>query len=195
MTDAAIVRLGTDLRSGIVTEGRIENEPRGFLVTWIEWDSDFRRNLRSNESIVRDDTSPASVIEAMVQAIKTGDDKTWTSLFAPWKVMSGKGGRTIIDLSYSADASRFMSDWERSRRLIMGEVFDARVERVELVKRVLERSAENGLPNVDQVVVRVDHYGLFDGEYRTFQNVNVHRQWLLQRLDEGPWRITSIQGL
>jgi hypothetical protein len=47
MTDAAIVRLGTDLRSGIVTEGRIENEPRGFLVTWIEWDSDFRRNLRS----------------------------------------------------------------------------------------------------------------------------------------------------
>jgi hypothetical protein len=36
---------------------------------------------------------------------------------------------------------------------------------------------------------------LFDGEYRTFQNVNVHRQWVLQRLDEGPWRITSIHGL
>ena len=88
-----------------------------------------------------------------------------------------------------------MSDWERSRRLITSEVYDARVERVERVTRVLERTGDNGLPNVDQVVVWVDHYGLFDGEYRTFQNVNVHRQWVLQRLDEGPWRITSIQGL
>jgi hypothetical protein len=146
-------------------------------------------------SIVRDDTSPASVIEAMIQAVKTGDDQTWVSLFAPWKVMSGRGGRTIIDPSYSSDTSRFMSDWERSRRLIMGEVYDARVEKVEKVKRVLERSSDNGLPNVDQVVVWVDHYGLFDGEYRTFQNVNVHRQWVLQRLDDGPWRITSIQSL
>jgi len=151
--------------------------------------------LSAFASIVRDDTSPASVIEAMIQAIKTGDDKTWTSLFAPWKVMSGKGGRTIIDPSYSADTSRFMSDWERSRRLIMGEVYDARVDKVEKVRRVLERSTENGLPNVDQVVIWVDHYGLFDDEYRAFQNINVHREWTLQRLDEGPWRITSIQSL
>jgi hypothetical protein len=151
--------------------------------------------LSSFAAIVRDDTSPARVIEAMIQAIKTGDDATWASLFGPWKVMSGKGGRTIIDPSYSADTSRFMSDWERSRRLIMGEVYDARVEKVGTVQRVLEHSDDNGLPNVDQVVVWVDHYGLFDGEYRTFQNVNVHRHWVLQRLDEGPWRITSIHGL
>jgi hypothetical protein len=151
--------------------------------------------LSSFAAIVRDDSSPARVIEAMIQAIKTGDDATWASLFGPWKVMSGKGGRTIIDPSYSADTSRFMSDWERSRRLIMGEVYDARVEKVGTVQRVLEHSDDNGLPNVDQVVVWVDHYGLFDGEYRTFQNVNVHRHWVLQRLDEGPWRITSIHGL
>jgi hypothetical protein len=151
--------------------------------------------LSAFASIARDDTSPGSVIAAMIQAVKTGDDKTWVSLFAPWKVMSGTGGRTIIDPSYSADTSRFMPDWERSRRLIMGEVYDARVERVEKTTRVLERSAENGLPNVDQVVVWVDHYGFFDGEYRTFQNINVRRRWVLQRLDEGPWRITSIQGL
>jgi len=151
--------------------------------------------LSSFTAIERDDTSPASVVEAMLQAIKNGDDATWTGLFAPWKVLSGSGGRTVIDPSYSADTSRFMSDWERSRRLIMGEVYDARVERVEQPKRVLAHTADNGLPNVDQVIVWVDHYGLFDGEYRTFQNVNVHRQWVLQRLDEGPWRITSIQGL
>lgn len=151
--------------------------------------------LASFTAIVRDDSSPARVIEAMIHALKTGDDETWASLFAPWKVLSGKGGRTIIDPSYSADSSRFMSDWERSRRLIMGEVYDARVERVDKITRVLQRDGDNGLPNVDQVVVWVDHYGMFDGEYRTFQNVNVHRQWVLQRLDEGPWRITSIQSL
>ena len=151
--------------------------------------------LSSVPEFARDDRSPASVITAMIQALKSGDDETWTSLFAPWRVLSGSGGRTIIDPSYSADRSRFMSDWERSRRLIMGEVYDARVERVERVRRVLEHSAGNGLPNVDEVVVWVDHYGLFDGEYRTFQNTTVHRQWVLQRLDEGPWRITSIQGL
>jgi hypothetical protein len=179
-------------------------EPLGALVGQDEVFIDLRTSparfageeaLSSFAAIVCDDTSPASVIEAMIQAIKTGDDETWTSLFAPWKVMSGKGGRTIIDPSYSADTSRFMSDWERSRRLIMGEVYDARVERVERVQRVLERDRDNGLPNVDQVVVWVDHYGLFDGEYRAFQNVNVHRKWVLQRLDEGPWKITSIQGL
>jgi hypothetical protein len=151
--------------------------------------------LSSFTAITRDDASPASVVEAMIHAIKTGDDATWTSLFAPWRVLSGGGGRTIIDPAYSADTSRFMSDWERSRRLIMGEVYDARVERVEKTRRVIERTADNGLPAVDQVVVWVDHYGLFDGEYRTFQNVNIHRQWVLQRLDDGPWRITNIQSL
>jgi hypothetical protein len=77
----------------------------------------------------------------------------------------------------------------------MGEVYDARVETVEKVQRVLERDADHGLPSVDQVVVWVDHYGLFDGEYRTFQNINVRRRWVLQRLDDGPWRITTIQSL
>jgi hypothetical protein len=179
-------------------------EPLGALVGQDEMFADLRTSppafagedsLSSFAAIARDDTSPASIVAVMIQAIKAGDDKAWASTFASWKVTSGRGGRTIIDPSYNADLSRFTSDWERSRRLIMGEVFDARVERVEKVQRVIEGNTENGLPNVDQAVVWVDHYGLFDGEYRVFQNVTVHRRWVLQRLDEGPWRITTIQSL
>jgi len=142
-----------------------------------------------------DDGSPASVIEAMVAALKLGDEDTWRSLFAPWRVASGSGGRTIIDIAYAMHPGLYASDWERSRRLIMGEVHDARVERVERARRILSRDVDNGLPDVDQVVVWLDHFGLFDGEHRAYQNVNVHRRWVLQRLDDGPWRIVSIQSI
>ncbi len=87
----------------------------------------------------------------------------------------------------------FTREWDRSRFLIMGEVHDARVHRVERVRRILERDAGAGLPQVEQAVVWVDHDGLFDGEHRGFQNVN--RRWVLERLDQGPWRIVSIQSL
>src|SRR5262245_215606 len=42
---------GTDVRSGIHTDALLENDPRGFAVTWIDWDSDFRRALRFNDLI------------------------------------------------------------------------------------------------------------------------------------------------
>jgi len=143
----------------------------------------------------RDDTSPRNVIEAMIFAVKTGDEKTWVSLFANWRVVGGPGGRTMIDPSYVPGPSYYSSYWERSRRLIMKEVYDTRVDYVEEPRRVLAGNETNGLPNVDQVMVWVDHYGFFDGEYRTFQNINVNRRWLLQRLNEGPWKIVSAQSL
>ena len=52
MSDPVTIKLGDELRSGIQTDGRIEAEPRGFQVTWIDWDSDFRRQLRINDLIV-----------------------------------------------------------------------------------------------------------------------------------------------
>ena len=58
----------------------------------------------------------------------------------------------------------------------MGEVHDARVCSVERVRRILAQDAGAGVPDVNQVVVWLDHYGLFDGEHRVFQNVNVNLQ-------------------
>jgi hypothetical protein len=48
---------------------------------------------------------------------------------------------------------------------------------------------------VEAVQALVNHIGRFDGEFRTFVGYNLHRQWELQRLDEGPWRIVSPQGI
>jgi len=150
--------------------------------------------LAAFDDVPRDDLQPARVLTALVHAIKMGDDVTWRSLFAPWRVMS-QNGRPMLDMGYATQASMFAREWDRSRFLIMGEVHDVRVDRVERVRRVLEADAGAGIPAVDQVVAWVAHYGLFDGEHRVFQNVNVNRRWVLERLDGGPWRIVSIQSL
>ena len=63
------------------------------------------------------------------------------------------------------------------------------------VRRVIEGLPENALPAIDQVTCLVDHVGSFDGEYRVFMTSFVHRRWVLQRRDEGPWRIAEAQSL
>lgn len=146
------------------------------------------------EPIALDASAPERVIEAMIRAVKMGDEKTWHSLFADWRVVTGAGGRDTIDAAYVPRPAVFADYWERSRKNILGEVLDARVERVEPVKRVLERS-DGDLPQVEQVRVWVDHFGRFDGEVRAFRNLSVNREWILQRLDGGPWKIVSLQNL
>ncbi|HKU49126.1 MAG TPA: hypothetical protein VJP79_04185 [Nitrososphaera sp.] len=150
--------------------------------------------LSSFEPITLDASAgPEQVIEAMISAVKLGDDKTWQGLFADWQIVTGAGGREAIDFAYVPRPSVFADLWEQSRKNILGEVLDARVERVEQVKRVLERSSD--LPEVEQVRVWVDHFGKFDSEVRAFKNLYVNREWLLQRLDGGPWKIVTLQHL
>jgi hypothetical protein len=48
---------------------------------------------------------------------------------------------------------------------------------------------------VEEVSVRVDHVGRFDDGFRTFAGAQLHRNWTLERLDDGPWRITSGQPI
>src|SRR5207248_3032846 len=104
-------------------------------------------------------------------------------------------GRPIIDSGYNASPGVIGYEWEGSRRLIMDKVYDARVASVDRVQRILTRDPALGLPDVDQVTVWVDHVGLFDGEYRVFVNADVHREWLLQRANGNPWKISSVQHL
>jgi hypothetical protein len=152
------------------------------------------QRLSSFEPIVLDASAgPGQVIEVMIRAVKLGDDKTWRSLFADWRIVAGAGGRETIDFAYAPRTSGFADVWERSRKNILGEVLDARVERVEPVKRVLERSSD--MPEVEQVRVWVDHFGRFDSEVRAFKNLYVNREWVLQRLDGGPWKIVTLQHL
>ncbi len=145
--------------------------------------------------IMHDDASPVSVMEGMIQAVKTGNEAAWRGSFAPWRTVAGGRDRTIIDFTYVTDTRMFASSWDLSRRCITGKVYDVRVSHLEKVRRVFARADGNGLPDVDQVVAWIDHYGLFESEYRTFQQAGVNRRWVLQRLDGGPWKIVTIQSL
>ena len=54
------------------------------------------------------------------------------------------------------------------------------------------RTAGEDAPRlVQEVRVLVNHIGKVDSEFRTFAGSMLHRRWDLQRLDDGPWRITS----
>ena len=79
--------------------------------------------------------------------------------------------------------------------MITENVYDVRLASLGPVRRVVEAAGDAGRPAVDQVVCFVDHVGCFDGEYRTFMTSFVHRRWVLQRRDNGPWRITETQSL
>lgn len=72
---------------------------------------------------------------------------------------------------------------------------DVRVARVHRPCTVMSGKEFEGAPRVEQVIVEMDPIGFFDGEYRSFKDIEVHRVWTLQRVNGGPWRITSVQGI
>ena len=49
------------------------------------------------------------------------------------------------------------------------------------------------MPEVEEIDVFLDHFELVDEKYVSFLDVNVRRKWTLQRLNQGPWRITTVQ--
>ncbi len=77
----------------------------------------------------------------------------------------------------------------------MGECYEARIEKSGRARRIVNKDARGGSPDVDEVTIFVDHFGLFKGEYRSFNGSKVNRIWRLQRLDGGPWKIASLQHL
>ena len=143
--------------------------------------------------MLKDDASPAQVMDAMIDAVKLAHRKAWMDLFATWRAFLYWENHVAFDPSYMPRGS-FPGAWKQSRRLISGRVYDVRVDKVSTVRRIIEKDAEVGLPAVDEVDVFADHYELRDdGKYGTFLDVNVSRKWTLQRLDKGPWRITTVQ--
>jgi hypothetical protein len=139
-----------------------------------------------------DSASPRQVMDAFVAALKSGDVQIWKGLFAPWRAENWKEEGVIYYPFYEIQVD---NDWVNARRSILDRVYDARVVYQSEARHVLTGKEFPKAPVIDEVMVELDHIGLFDGEYRSFTDVTVHRTWLLQRRDGGPWRIASVQGI
>lgn len=144
---------------------------------------------------IAETADPRQVIEAMIHYIKVGDMKAWKKLFATWQIYTDWDGPPYMDMAYWMPDESYQNAWEKSRRLVLKDVYDARVIHVSPAKVVVKEKPATGIPQVEQVKVIIDHIGYFDGEYRSFSSLYVHRQWILQRLDNGPWKIKELQGL
>ena len=128
----------------------------------------------------------------MIDAIKWGDESLWRSLFAESEVWIENGR---IGYSPQRSSGGMSENWIRSRRLILESVFDVRVAFVGAVQVLVTPEMMKSAPKVEQVRVDIRHVGLFDGTYRSFVNINVHPVWVLQRINNGAWRIVSNQEL
>lgn len=144
---------------------------------------------------IAETADPRQVIETMIHYIKVGDMKAWKKLFATWQIYAEWDGPPYMDMTYWMPDESYQNAWEKSRRLILKDVYDVRVTYVSPIKVTVNENQTTGIPNVEQAKVIVDHIGYFDGEHRSFSNLYVHRQWILQRLDEGSWKIKELQGL
>lgn len=146
----------------------------------------------ANLKLPPNNASPRQVIETMIQAIKWGDENLWKSLFAESEVWVENGR---VGYSPQRSTSSMEQDWIRSRRLILESVFDVRVAFVSEPRILITPQVIKSAPTVEEVRVDVRHVGQFEGVYRSFVSINVHPVWLLQRINNGPWRIISAQEL
>ncbi|NPC71063.1 hypothetical protein HPP05_15030 [Corallococcus exiguus] len=139
-----------------------------------------------------DDASPREVLTAMISAVKRGDQETWNGLFADWRAVPD-ADRPIYYPVWTWNGRD--SEWVRSRQLLLNKVLDARVRWMGDVRVVIQGDEAPGLQRIEEVELEVDHVGLFEGQTRTFNSVDVRRRWTVQRRNGGPWRITSEQSL
>jgi hypothetical protein len=131
-------------------------------------------------------------MQALINALKWGDQKLWSSLFAESQAWIDEKNR----VRYSLRSTNNMNDdWLRSRRLILEPVFDVKIVFVSDPEVILAGTEFAGAPRIEQVSVELRHIGRFDNKYSAFVDLNVHPLWMLQRINNGAWRIISEQGI
>jgi hypothetical protein len=154
-----------------------------------------------------DQASPEDVLLAAFDALKFGDMDAWLACYAPWQIR----GHYERDFSYAwVDRTGVtMSEisgttaWQKARQRVLDDVYDIEIARIGPVSKVFDAddqpSSGHGvapIPRiVQQVTIVVNHIGRDGDEYRTFGGSFLHRKWQLQRLDDGPWRISISQAI
>jgi hypothetical protein len=150
-----------------------------------------------------DAAAPGDVLMTAFEAMKMGDVETWLKCYATWMVRSWheKGDSYLyVDRTWDVMSERgSASTWDNARRRLIDDVYGVEVARVGPVRTVFDaatqpdnRRTSGDAPRlVQEVRVLVNHIGRVNGQFRTFATGMLHRRWELQRLDDGPWRITS----
>jgi hypothetical protein len=141
---------------------------------------------------LRPDMAPTEVFRQFVNALKLGDQDLWQSFFASWSCdPTGIGDQRVYDAEGGPVPNAHNLDYVIARRVIMSSVYDVRVVTEGPPKPIYGKDGTR----VEMVVLDVDPVGFFDGEYRAFRSVDVHRIWHMQRVNGGPWKIVSDQGI
>jgi hypothetical protein len=145
--------------------------------------------------VVRDDLTPAEVMQSLVTALELNAQPIWEGFFAIWSCDPTGDGRHTYVAGNGLPPQSLERLWTHARKMILTTVYDVRVARVGKTRVLLAGGETPGGPRVEAVTLEMDPVGLFEGEYRAFKDVNVHRMWDLQRVNDGPWRITSEHGI
>lgn len=148
--------------------------------------------LKPRTALPPAEASPRDVLECLIDCIKAGDLTVWRQLFADWLVRSNHDGTPQVCYRMQRPTD---DDFERSRASFAGRLWDARVAWIGEPRVVTRGDEFPGASRVEEVEAELQHIGKFDGEYRGFLDVTVHRWWTLQRIDNGPWRIATLQGI
>jgi hypothetical protein len=149
---------------------------------------------------------PDDVMRAYVDAIKRADNKTWRACYADWKVrqtFDQDDTWKYVDRNWFTINDRYAASlWDKSRQRVLTDVHDVEVGSVSeptIVYDAAQMPSDVSDPEdpkiVKEVQILMNHVGLFETGYRTFASSTLKRKWTLQRLDDGPWRIISAQGL
>jgi hypothetical protein len=157
---------------------------------------------------LKDDAGPGDVLLTAIEALKMGDIETWRACYATWMVRGWyekDKSYLYVDRTWEVmSGNSSISTWDGARKRLMDDVYGVEVARVGPVRTVFDaaaqpadrRTAGDGAPRtVREVRILVNHIGKVDGAFRTFAGFMLHRTWELQRLDEGPWRITSTHAI
>jgi hypothetical protein len=144
---------------------------------------------------VPDDAPPEAVLDACFEALKQGQQAAWRAFFADWRAEQLSSGHVHFNAAFSEGESTYQRAWESARRLLANEVYGIKRVHVPPVVTLLEGTEFEGAPSVRECRIEVEHVGRFDGEYRGFKDFRLHRVWVLQSLNGGPWRILDVRGL
>lgn len=156
---------------------------------------------------LKDGDTPQRVLEVAFEALKVGDMKTWLSCYASWHIRrfyEKDASFAWVDRTWEVMSEvSGASVWDRARRRLLDDVYGAEVAKVsapyvvfDIAEAPAGRAQTASGPRIaEEVKAVVNHIGRFGEEYRTFSGFMLHRRWVLQRLDDGPWRIAIDQAL